>query len=254
MKEGSVSRKTVIVTGASRGIGAATALLAAEAGYDLFMVYNRGCDAVETIAVEARRSGATVTVCQTDIASDIGIAELFRVFDASFDTLYGLVNNAGITGPMTTLSGLARPDLERVFAINVFASFMIAKGAMERMAPSAARDGAAIVNVSSRAAQLGGANEWLHYAATKGAIDTFTVGLAREAAPAGIRVNAVSPGLIETEIHAASGDPGRLARLAHTVPMGRSGTAAEVAETILWLLSGTAPYVSGANVVISGAR
>lgn len=247
-------RRIALITGASRGIGAATAILAATRGYDLFLTYNRAREQADAVAEEARRAGARVVLHQAEMADGKAVDSIFAAFDQAFGRLDAVVNNAGITGPLKPLLQLERAELEQVLDVNVVACFMVAREAVRRMSTAAGGRGGAIVNVSSRAAQLGGANEWVHYAASKGAIDTFTIGLAREAGALGVRVNAVSPGLIETEIHAAAGAPDRLQKLMGGVPLGRSGTAEEVAESILWLLSDASSYVSGTNILVSGGR
>jgi len=247
-------RRVALITGASRGIGAATAGLAATRGYDLFLTYNHARKQAEAVAELARRAGARVVLHQAEMADGQAVERIFSAFDQAFGRLDAVVNNAGITGPLKPLLKLERAELEQVFDVNVVACFIVAREAVRRMSTANGGKGGAIVNVSSRAAQLGGANEWVHYAASKGAIDTFTVGLAREAGALGVRVNAVSPGLIETEIHAAAGAPDRLQKLMSGVPLGRSGTAEEVAESVLWLLSEAASYVSGTNILVSGGR
>lgn len=250
----STERRVAIITGGSRGIGRATVLLAARRGFDIFLTYNARKDAADEVVAAAQAHSARAVAAQVEMGDPQSIETMFSVFEGAFGRLDALVNNAGTTGPMTSLSALEIGDLKRVLDINVVGSFVAAKLAARKMSLGSGGNGGAIVNVSSRAAQLGGPNEWLHYAASKGAIDTFTIGLARELGPDGIRVNAVSPGLIDTEIHASSGGGDRLERLAHAVPQGRIGTADEVAEAIVWLIADAPAYVTGSNIQLSGGR
>ena len=191
---------------------------------------------------------------QGDMGREAGVMRLFAAADATGLPLAGLVNNAGITGGFARGAEVTGETLRRVLAVNVEGAMVAAREAVRRMSTAYGGRGGAIVNVSSRAAQLGGTGEWVHYGASKGAIDTLTVGLAREVAAEGVRVNAVSPGLIDTDIHAAAGEPGRIDRLMSAIPMRRAGTADEVAEAVLWLLSPAASYVTGANLPVSGGR
>ncbi len=248
----SVSR-TIVVTGASRGIGAATARLAARHGYAVAINYANDESGATRIVEEVRALGARACAVRGDVADEAAVRALFTRA-RELGPVVALVNNAGITGGASALSELSRDTLERVLAVNVIGAFLCAREAVRNMARSRGGSGGAIVNVSSRAAQLGGGGEWIHYAASKGAIDTLTRGLAREVAREGIRVNAVAPGLIDTDIHHTSADPNRLASLAPSIPLERAGTAEEVAEAILWLSSDAASYVTGAILDVAGGR
>ncbi|GAB4185185.1 MAG: SDR family oxidoreductase [Thalassobaculales bacterium] len=244
----------VLITGASRGIGAATAIAAAEAGWDVAVNYHSAAAAAETVAAAVRRHGRKAVVIQADTSTEAGVVGMFEAFDAAFDRLDGLVNNAGITGPFRRLVDLEEAVLEQVLRTNVIGCFMAAREAARRMSTARGGSGGSIVNVSSIAARRGGAGEWVHYAASKGALDSMTIGLAQELGPEGIRVNGVRPGLIITDIHATAGMPDRPDRLAPSVPLGRAGTAEEAAAGILFLLSPAASYVSGAIIDIGGGR
>jgi NAD(P)-dependent dehydrogenase (short-subunit alcohol dehydrogenase family) len=244
----------MVVTGGSRGIGAATAALAARRGWDVAINYRSDAAAAERLAAEARMQGVRAITVQGDMAREDEVLRLFRTVDDQLGPLTALVNNAGITGPAGRFVDLTADTLRTVFDLNVIGACLCAREAARRMATGRGGSGGAIVNVSSRASELGSPNEFIHYAASKGAVDSLTIGLAKELAPEGIRVNAVNPGLIETEIHAASGIPDRLEKLKAGVPLGRPGAADEVAETILWLLSDAASYICGALVPVSGGR
>ncbi len=243
-------RKVLLVTGGGRGIGAAVVRLAAARGWDVAFTYAGNAARAAETEQAAVAGGAQVLAIRSDAGDPAAVAACFAALDARFGgRLDGLVNNAGITGPRGTLLETPDPVWEEVLRVNVMGTVMTTRGALKRLKP-----GGAIVNVSSRASGIGGGGEWIHYAATKGAMDTMTIGLAKEAAAQGVRVNAVSPGLIDTELHAAAGFPDRVARLGSAVPLGRGGTAEEVAEGVLWLLSDAARYVTGAILPVSGGR
>ena len=247
-----MARPVLLITGASAGIGAATARLAAARGYDLALNYHSDAAGAEAVAAACRAEGAEVALLQADIAEPDEVAGLFERLDAAFGRLDALVNNAGVVDVATTVTGMDHARLRRMFDINVIGAFLVAKQAVTRMQRQG--DGGAIVNLSSAAARLGSANLFVDYAASKAAIDTFTKGLAEEVAGDGIRVNAVRPGIIETEIHAKAGQPDRAGRLGPQVPMGRSGSAEEVAEAILFLLSDRSSYITGTTLDVTGGR
>jgi len=239
----------MIVTGGGRGIGAATALLAAEQGFKVCVNYRQDKDSAVSLA--RRIDGIAI---QADVASEADIVRMFDEVDRKLGRLGALVNNAGIVDLGTRVENMTAARIARMFAINVTGSFLCAREAIKRMSTRNGGKGGSIVNVSSIAAKLGGPGEYVDYAASKGAIDTFTIGLAKEVGAEGIRVNAVRPGIIRTEIHASSGDPARLERIGAMAPLGRPGEAEEVARAILWLLSDEASYLSGALVDVSGGR
>jgi NAD(P)-dependent dehydrogenase (short-subunit alcohol dehydrogenase family) len=249
-----MARRVMMVTGGSRGIGAATALLAAERGYDLLLTYRSETARAEATARECEAKGARVVLVQGDAGVESDILAAFNRCDETFGRLDVLVNNAGITGPRRLLADTTAEDWIAVMTPNVIGVALHCREAVRRMSTKRGGTGGVIVNVSSRASEIGGGGEWVHYAASKGAVDTLTAGLAREVGGEGIRVNAVNPGLIETEIHAAAGMPDRVARLSGGVPMARGGTAEEVAECILFLASDAASYVAGARLPVGGGR
>lgn len=248
------SRGTLIVTGAGRGIGAAVAKLAGARGYRVAVNFARDGRSAEDIVRRITSSGGSAIGIQADISKEDEIARLFDVTERELGPITGLVNNAGITGGFSRVEAVTSATLKQVFAVNVIGAMLCAREAVRRMSTRHGGRGGAIVNISSRAAEIGGAGEWVHYAASKGALDTFTVGLAREVAGEGIRVNAVAPGHVLTELHAASGDPERPVRLASTIPIGRAGTPEEIAEAVLWLLSPEASYTTGTILGVSGGR
>lgn len=246
--------RTVVVTGGSRGIGAATAKLAAERGYAVCVNYARNRDAAdEVVAAIAARGGIAVAV-QGDITIEADVMRLFDEAAGALGPVTALVNNAGILETQTRLENMDASRFERVFAANITGVFLCSREAVRRMARKNGGSGGAIVNVSSMAARLGSPGEYVDYAASKGAIDTFTIGLAREVAEDGIRVNAVRPGVIYTGIHASGGEPGRVDRVKAAVPMKRGGEPEEVARAILWLLSDEASYSTGTFIDVSGGR
>jgi NAD(P)-dependent dehydrogenase (short-subunit alcohol dehydrogenase family) len=243
----------LIVTGGSRGIGAATSLLAAEQGYAVVVNYAGNVDAAEAVVATIHGKGGEAIAVRGDVSLPEDVEHIFKAADR-LGQLTGLVNNAGIVGRTSRVEGLDAERIARILAVNVTGSFLCAIAAIRRMSTKHGGQGGSIVNLSSAAAKLGGANSYVDYAAAKGAIDTFTTGLALEVAGEGIRVNAVRPGLIETEIHASGGEPDRAQRLASQVPMGRPGTAEEVAKAIMWLLSPDSSYSTGTVVTVSGGR
>ena len=247
-------KPVLVVTGGSQGIGAAVARLAAARGWAVGLSYNRGARAADTVVADIRAAGGTAIAVQADSADEHAVKHFFATVDAQLGPLTALANNAGITGPVAKLDTVDSRILDDVMGINVRGAFIALREAVLRMATDLGGKGGAIVNVSSRASGLGGGGEWVHYAASKGAVDTLTIGAAKELAGRGIRVNAVNPGLIDTEIHAKAGMNDRLERMGPTVPLGRAGTAEEVAKVILWLLSEEASYVTGALIPVSGGR
>jgi NAD(P)-dependent dehydrogenase (short-subunit alcohol dehydrogenase family) len=244
----------LIVTGGGRGIGAATARLAARRGYAIVANYAENEAAASAVVREIEQGGGRAIAIQADVSNEKDVLRLFETAEKTLGRVTALVNNAGITGGFSKLEDLTAVTLERVLAVNVTGAMLCAREAVRRMSTRHGGAGGAIVNVSSRAAQLGGPGEWIHYAASKGAIDTLTIGLAKEVGGEGIRVNAVAPGLIETDLHAAAGEPGRPQRLAAANPLARPGLPEEVAEAIVWLLSPASSYITGAILPVSGGR
>lgn len=246
--------KVMLITGASRGIGAATARLAAAQGYALCLNYRERGDAAASLVEEIERQGGRAIAVPADVADEAQVLRLFERIDQAFGRLDVLVNNAGMLEPQMRLEQMNADRLQRVFGTNVIGSFLCAREAIKRMSTRHGGLGGAIVNLSSIAARIGAPNEYIDYAAAKGAIDSMTLGLAKEVAAEGIRVNAVRPGVIHTDIHASGGEPDRIERVKASVPMGRGGLAEEVAAAVLWLASDAASYTSGALLDVSGGR
>jgi NAD(P)-dependent dehydrogenase (short-subunit alcohol dehydrogenase family) len=245
---------TVIITGASRGIGAATALLAAERGFAVAVNYATGKNEAAEVVSRIQASGGRAAAIQADLGREEDIVRLFTEAERQLGPLSALVNNAGVTGGFARVEDVTGAMLERLLAVNIAGAILCAREAVKRMSTKHGGQGGGIVNISSLAARTGSPGEWVHYAATKGAIDTFTVGLAREVAKEGIRVNAVAPGLVETGIHAANGEPGRLDRLKPTIPLGRPGKPEEVAEAVVCFVSLASSYVTGSILEVGGGR
>jgi NAD(P)-dependent dehydrogenase (short-subunit alcohol dehydrogenase family) len=242
-----------IVTGGSRGIGAATCLLLAKAGYLVVVNYVSNAASAKAIVTQIEKAGGKAAAIQGDVASEKDIVALFKAAD-QFGPLKVLVNNAGVVDLKARVDEMSAERLARMFAINITGSFLCAREAVKRMSTRHGGSGGAIVNLSSAAATLGAPGMFVDYAASKGAIDVFTMGLAREVAGEGIRVNAVRPGIIDTDIHASGGEPERVAQMRGQIPMQREGTAMEVAEAIVWLASDKASYVTGTCLGVSGGR
>jgi NAD(P)-dependent dehydrogenase (short-subunit alcohol dehydrogenase family) len=245
---------TLIVTGASRGIGAAVAALAGARGYGVAVNFATGASEAGKVVEKIVAAGGSAVAIQADIAHEEQIVRMFERAEQELGSIKALVNNAAVTGGFARVEEVSSAAIASVFAVNVSGTMLCSREAVRRMSTRRGGTGGAIVNISSRAAHTGSAAEWVHYAASKGAVDSFTIGLAREVATEGIRVNAVAPGLVDTGLHAANGDPNRLQRLMGTIPMGRPGTPREIAEGVLWLLSPAASYTTGAILQIGGGR
>lgn len=248
------AHRITLITGAGRGIGAATARLCAAQGHDLALSYARDAGAAEALAAELRALGRRVISVQADVADEAQVLAMFARIDAELGLLSGLVNNAGIVAPAARLDEMDVARWQRLFGVNVIGSLLCAREAVKRMSLRHGGAGGAIVNVSSRAAQLGSPGVYVDYAASKGAVDSLTIGLARELIGEGIRVNGVRPGIIATEIHADSGTVDGLAAAAAGIPIGRLGRTDEIAEAIVWLLSDAASYTVGATLDVAGGR
>jgi NAD(P)-dependent dehydrogenase (short-subunit alcohol dehydrogenase family) len=245
---------TLIVTGASRGIGAAVARLAGARGWAVAVNFSTGEKEARNVVAEVIANGGQAIAIRADISREADIVRMFETAERELGPIKGLVNNAAITGGFARVEDVSAKAIEKVLAVNVTGSILCAREAVRRMSTKRGGTGGVLVNISSRAAETGSPGEWVHYAASKGAIDSFTVGLAREVATEGIRVNAVAPGLVETGLHAANGEPGRLQRLMPSIPMQRAGQPNEVAEGVVWLLSPAASYTTGAILPIGGGR
>lgn len=245
-------KKVILITGGSRGIGAATAMLAAERGYDVCVGYLRQREAADSVVKAIERLGGRAIAIAADVASEPDVIDLFSQVDEQLGCVSALINNAGILAPQMRLESMNAVRLSQVFATNITGSFLCAREAVKRMSTSQGGAGGAIVNVSSGASRLGSPGEYIDYAASKGAIDTMTIGLAKEVASEGIRVNAVRPAMIYTDIHTSGGEPNRVDRVKGAVPMRRGGQAIEVARAILWLLSDEASYTTGAFIDVTG--
>lgn len=241
--------KVVLITGGARGIGAACAMVAAREGWSVGVNYTASADAARKVVDDIRLMGGQAVAIRGDVARETDVAAMFDACEEALGPVTGLVNNAGILDRTCEFAEISLERWNAILAVNATGSFLVAREAVRRM-----RTGGAIVNMSSMAAPLGAAHEFVDYAASKGAVESMTIGLAKEVAGRGVRVNAIRPGLIETEMQAASGDPHRATRLAGTVPMGRVGHASEVAEAAIWLLSDKASYITGAILPVSGGR
>ena len=246
--------QVLLITGGSRGIGAATALLAAQRGYAVAVNYASNSLAADEVVRAIRAAGGTAISVQADVGDEAQVKSMFEKIDAKLGRLTALVNNAGVVDVQARVDEMSVERLERMFRINVIGSFVCVREAVRRMSTRYGGSGGAIVNLSSAAARLGSPGQYVDYAAAKGAIDSFTIGLAKEVAEEGIRVNAVRPGLIATQIHASGGMPNRAFDLASTVPMKRVGSAQEIAEAIVWLLSPAASYVTATMLDVTGGR
>ncbi len=244
----------LLVTGGSRGIGAAIARLAAQQGYTVAISYLSNQTAAQSVVDSIHQQGGTALAIQADVAQETDVLRLFKQVDASLGRLTALVNNAGVLDKQCRVEAMTAERMQRIFATNVLGSFLCAREAVKRLSTRYGGQGGGIINISSRAAQLGSPNEYVDYAASKAALETLTIGLAKEVAGEGIRVNAVSPGIIDTDIHASGGDPQRAHRSQHLIPLQRPGTSDEIAQAVLWLLSDQASYVTGAIIPVSGGR
>jgi NAD(P)-dependent dehydrogenase (short-subunit alcohol dehydrogenase family) len=246
--------RVLLISGAGRGIGAATARLAGARGYDVAVNYARDAESARAVVADIERAGARAVAIQADVAKEADVLRLFAETEKRLGPIAGFVNNAGITGRASRLDAVATATLEAVFDLDILGAFLCAREAVRRMSTVHGGRGGAIVNVSSGAATIGSAGEWIWYAAAKAAVDTLTLGLSREVAREGIRVNAVAPGFVETELHDSSGIVDRLGKMLPSIPIGRAASAEEIAETILFLLSDASSYVTGAVLRVAGGR
>ncbi len=247
-------RRVVLITGAGRGIGRTTACMLGAQGAAVGVNYVRDLAAAQQTADDVERAGGRAVLLPGDVAEETAVVAMFDELETAFGSVDALVNNAGIVAPSQPLAEMDVARLKRMFDVNVLGAYLCAREAARRMSTDRGGRGGVIVNVSSAASRLGSPNEYVDYAGSKGAVDTMTIGLAKELAPRGVRVNAVRPGLIETDIHASGGQPQRAATLGAQTPLGRPGSAEEVAQAIVWLLSDAASYVNGALLDVSGGR
>ena len=249
-----LANKVAVVTGASKGIGAQTAKGLAAAGAAVVVNYSSSKEGADKVVAEIKSNGGKAVAIQGDVSREADVLRLFEIAERELGPVRALVNNAAVTGGFARVENIASAALTQMLAVNVAGTMMCAREAVRRMSTKKGGSGGAIVNISSIAARTGSAGEWVHYAASKGAVNTFTIGLAREVAAEGIRVNAVAPGLVDTQLHAANGEPGRIARLNPSIPMQRAATPEEIAQGVLWLLSDAASYTTGTILEIGGGR
>ncbi len=247
-------KQVILITGASRGIGAATARLAAEHGFDVAVNYAHSLEAANAVVADIKSGGGMALAVQGDVALEADVLRIFETVDEKLGALSVLINNAGILETQMRLDEMSAERIDRVFGVNVRGSFLCAREAVKRMSTKHGGEGGAIVNLTSKASRIGSPNEFIDYAASKGAIDTMTVGLAKEVATEGIRVNAVAAGLIATDIHKDAGEPDRPERMKGAIPMQRAGTVEEVAKAILWLAGDDASYTTGSILEVTGGR
>lgn len=246
--------KVILITGGSRGIGRATAVLCGARGWSVGVNYASNRAAAEETVGQVEAAGGRAIAIPGDVSVEADVIAMFDITAQTFGSIDGFVNNAGIVAPGSPLADMDMARMKRVFDINVLGAYLCAREAARRLSTKRRGHGGSIVNISSAAARLGGPGEYVDYAGSKGAVDTLTIGLAKELGPEGVRVNAIRPGLIDTEIHASGGKPDRAAQLGATTPLGRAGTATEVAESIVWLLSDASSYVTGALLDVAGGR